>query len=492
MTATPGGPTVIQLTSFSIEYDTAPQSIPPISDIEEVTDVTRSFLRSYFQANVPGLISLGLNYVGEALAFPTYTIDYEAVASVSDGTTKEDLDLILDSAFQGASLQAYFDLIAALPPENSFSNVQGIRKVATPENRSGEMVLGSAETSRNKMPIPLLAGAGAASFMLIVLGIYLNRREQHEMSEGKKLMDAADVTLAGDTFAGETYTDTVCSADKSRISRSSGSSRQNRTECEHFSEGYASAGGAPDAQARFEECKEEIEDITEASEMYHSQYGDVHPIDDDIYAQAFASTSENPLTETESAIDHTFITGREAYLRETRSRDVESGSVRSGIDSLDSRYANSTGSDTSIHIIEPSASDDNFEGQNHSYMEGGNESMPPSKPGDLSSITSRTSESEALYESQAVPSLQSIASKMRSGSLPGARRFYAEHISQVEEQERHEDQDDHAVSKRIERQQQPDPPQELQEDASTTTTNPENEVTPPTNNVARLIQRFQH
>jgi hypothetical protein len=463
----PGGPGVVQLTSFSLEYDIAPSEIPPISEIEAVAAETTTFLRSYFEANVPGYVSLGLNYVGEALAFPTYIIDYEAVASVSDGSTREDLDLVLNSAFQGASLQAYIDLIAALP--GSFSGVQGIRKVATPENRSSEFDSGSDEKATS-LPVPLLAGVSAASFVLITLGIILHRREKTSMREGKKLdHHAGDITLAGDTFAGETATDTVYSADKSRFSYTS---RENRNESDQISEGYGSGREIEeDGEGSYEESKTE-----ETDDGRGSQYGDVEPMDDSMYEEAFSSSiPQNPLMGEESDIDHAFIAQRAAYLSHVRSGDVESVSTRSGrsgIVSYDNmgRSGHSTSSETSIHLIEAATSDEDFSAPNVVYVNG--ERQFGENPGirENPSMSSRLSAPEALYQSQAVPSFDTgIASKL------GVNMQETSNLEQDQQSDRTADRYN----------KQPDPPQERPEPSTNTV-----EERKDTSNVARLIQKY--
>lgn len=427
--------------------------IPPVSEIEAVADVTRTFLREYFVANVPGIVSLGVNYVGEALAFPTYTIDYEAVASVSDGSTREELDLVLNSAFQGASLQAYIERVAALP--GSFSDVQGVRKVATPENRSSQLDSGGNQSSTS-VPVPLLAGVGVASFVLITLGIVLHRREKHATQQGKKLdHHAGDITLAGDTFAGETATDTVYSADKSRLSYTS---RENRNESDHISEGYGSGRGSEEDEGEsYEESKTEIDDGR------GNQYEDMEPIDDSIYEEAFSSVPQNPLIGHEPSIDHAFIAERAAYLSQVRSGDVESVSIRSGrsgIVSYDSngQTGHSTGSETSIHLLETATSDEDFGAPNYVYVDGERQFVGHPGLHEVPSTLSRLSASEALYQSQAVPSFDTgISSKLGVNM---------EETSNTEQTQKSLDSSERST--------QPDPPQER----------------PAPSNVARLIQKY--
>lgn len=336
-----GGPAVIQLADFSVEYDIAPVVIPPITDIEAVEAVTTGFLRNIFTEDVPGLLSLGLNYVGEDLAFPTYTIDYEVVATVSQGNTKEELDAVLDSAFQGARLQQYLELIQALPQENSFSRATGIRKIATPQARNADInPQTSGGNGNGQLPVPLLAAAGAASFALIMLGIALNRREKRAQREGKANRNHRDhMTVAGDTYAGETFAETINSAaSKGGISQSS--SRGGRlagyeTAVRPYALSSSDSDGGyvteSDYESGYEEEKVEIEDDKSLSNASFSRYGGVVPV-----------IGEKPNGEGES-MDSTIRSGASV---------AESNSVHSRL-----QHSTDSGS-TSIHILEAVSSDD--------------------------------------------------------------------------------------------------------------------------------------
>jgi hypothetical protein len=291
LTATnPGSSTRIQLAGVSIEYDIAPTLIPPISDIEAVAAVTLSFLRNYFQRNVAFLEDLELIVVGEDLDFPVYTIDYLATATIGGGAlgsiTQEDLDDVLEDAFQGTSLQEYLELIQSLPAANNFSRATGVVAVETPASRSAA---GSAEDSGSRFPVTLMAAAGAVSFALILLGVGLNRREARMMRDGKGFGDGddkhAEVTLAGDTYA-ET---TVASTSKDYSSISGYSSTEYESAVIHevheesdyendMEEGESSADEEGDDESEYTEVEvtvaEYVEDEAEEDDAKAKQLAD--------------------------------------------------------------------------------------------------------------------------------------------------------------------------------------------------------------------------
>lgn len=432
---------MIQLTDFSIEYDITPIVIPPISEVEAVAAVTTSFLRNVFQQQVTGLASLGVNYVGEDLAFPTYTIDYEVVATVEDGTTLEELDQTLNAAFQGNSLQTYIDLLQALPADNSFSRVTGVRRIATPEDRSASAPLTGQGSDSPQLPIPLLAGAGAASFVLIVLGVTLNRREHAAMKEGKKHMDhPADVTLAGDTFAGETYAgSTICTTSKSGKSHVSGDTLRSEYESavrqfEEISEGYGTDSEVDEDHyyedpKDYEEAKTELdddEDDKSLSAASYSQYGGVVPVEELVsntlvVNDAFMKAGASEGSADDRSVHSTLISGGSG---------VESVSIHS-------RNGNSTGSETSIHILETSTSDDDdvkrivetkqaFDAY-YSKSKSAPMHVPSVERNDYEDIqdaegasilelhessSSNKATAESLFESQTIHSFENIASKL--------------------------------------------------------------------------------
>ena len=364
------------MTDFSLEYDIAPVVIPPISEIEQVAQETSNFLLNIFEQQVPGLENLGLNYVGEDLSFPTYTIDYEVVVTVNDGTTKEELDAILNSAFQGTSLQDYVEVIQALPADNSFSRVTGIRKIDTPSNRqtnpgtAGE----SSSTNLTGIPVPLMAAAGAASFALIVLGITLNRREKAAMREGnpnQKQNFRDHMTVAGDTFAGETYAETINSANskggKSHSSRGVRAGYESAVRTNFAissSDSDAGYGTESDYESGYEEEeKMEIDDDEDKSmsDASFSKYGGVVPVDamhlrNEDYGPRQPHGPASRLTSNDALLRGVAAGARRAQNDEDNAsmnstiRSAGSGGIQAG-------HSTDSGS-TSIHILEAVSSDD--------------------------------------------------------------------------------------------------------------------------------------
>jgi hypothetical protein len=252
--------------------------------------VTLSFLRNYFQRNVAFLEDLELIVVGEDLDFPVYTIDYLATATIGGGAlgsiTQEDLDDVLEDAFQGTSLQEYLELIQSLPAANNFSRATGVVAVETPASRSAA---GSAEDSGSRFPVTLMAAAGAVSFALILLGVGLNRREARMMRDGKGFGDGddkhAEVTLAGDTYA-ET---TVASTSKDYSSISGYSSTEYESAVIHevheesdyendMEEGESSADEEGDDESEYTEVEvtvaEYVEDEAEEDDAKAKQLAD--------------------------------------------------------------------------------------------------------------------------------------------------------------------------------------------------------------------------
>lgn len=380
-----GGPAVIELTAFSIEYDIAPLVIPPLTDVEAVEAATATFLRDFFGDEVPGLENLVVDSVGEDLSFPFYTIDYEIVATVTDGTTKEELDAIATMAFQGASLQEYVEIIQALPTDNSFSRVTGVRKIATPENRDADLPVGEGGGGlADDLPMPLLVAAGAASFALIGLGIALNRREKATLRKNRGGKGGGDgVTVAGDTYAGDTFDGTLCSQSPSRGGGGGGGGDGNRSVLsgatyesavrriysDEASSGYGSDSDAGSKYYEKEEEKEEIgpmdQDTRSVDGARFQAYGGVLPVGvHDPYMNAIHENRGHGDGDSAGSMHSSIRSGAsgEKNHGSDHSRPVSTDSSGDTsihlLDSTHSRPLSTDSADTSIHILEDVSSDD--------------------------------------------------------------------------------------------------------------------------------------
>ena len=368
---------MIELTDFSIDYDISPAIIPPLSEVEAVAAATTTFLRDYFEQQVPGLENLAVNYVGEDLSFPTYTIDYEVVATVSDGTTKEELDAVATRAFQGAKLQEYVELVRSLPDDNSFSRVTGVRKVVTPENRSASDSIGEdgGDGLVGQVPVPLLAAAGAASFALIVLGVTLNRRERAAMRNGnggKHHHGGDGVTVAGDTYAGDTYDGTTYShspsrsvgeGNKSVLSGATYESAVRQIASDESASGYGSDSDAGSKYYEDEEEKVEIEEDNDnmgTSAASISRYGGVFPVDvHDPYMIAIRQSKRDDGGDGDSAGSmHSSIRSGASNHHEQPSYASSGDTTIHILGSAHSRPHSTDSGESSIHILENVSSDD--------------------------------------------------------------------------------------------------------------------------------------
>jgi hypothetical protein len=199
----------IELTPFSLLYvvDTPRQATR--MELNELTDVTRLYLEEFMFAEFSQSSFTFLDDFITNMLTSTYTmgapyvVDYSSTARFNPFTTvfpsPVQLDEALQIAFSGDFLIEYESRLTELSPGNLFLNARvGF----------GEPVLRVAKKSSTN-GAAIAAGAVAATLLAAGFVIF-KRRSEEEVIEGKDINKTpGDITITGETFAGETYDGTA-------------------------------------------------------------------------------------------------------------------------------------------------------------------------------------------------------------------------------------------------------------------------------------------
>jgi len=122
------GNAVAQLTDFVVGYDISQDSLPTDFDVDEVVDVTRSYLDEYIRERMGDQASIDAVNVGLAshrlkLDAP-YEIEYNASVVLADSkassSTQETLEEVVSDAFTGDLKGSYIVMLQKLGGQNIF------------------------------------------------------------------------------------------------------------------------------------------------------------------------------------------------------------------------------------------------------------------------------------------------------------------------------------------------------------------------------------
>jgi hypothetical protein len=206
----------VQLAPYTLFYTIEQLRIPFTREVTEVVGITAAYLKIYFEEiflDDPDTILsdfLTDRLDGDSFGFnEPYGIVYSSVAVFSIESsivpTPGELDNLLSQAFIGQELSIYLGLLGSLPSDNLFSTTSDVTETKLPEPLStGAAPAGSDEKSNDRSStIPIAAATGASAFVLIILGVVLYRRRERYDELGKLGgSDMGHMTVAGETFVG--------------------------------------------------------------------------------------------------------------------------------------------------------------------------------------------------------------------------------------------------------------------------------------------------
>ena len=212
------GSVAVVLSPYALSYEVSSSSVPERKDLVPLTDLTRLYLEQFMFNEFERTTSITLDdfitkYV-TANAYPMggiAVVEFNSTARFAQGTemfpSRAQLDEALATAFSGENLNEYIFRLRTLPLSNIFSSSPVVEfvdpplmvSVSTPRERSG----GS--------DLPGIIGAAVGLTILAAGALLYKRRHDEEDMDGTGFDDKGkgDMTVAGDTYAGETYDCTV-------------------------------------------------------------------------------------------------------------------------------------------------------------------------------------------------------------------------------------------------------------------------------------------
>jgi hypothetical protein len=201
-----------------LSYTIEQLRIPFTSEVAEVVGITAAYLKIYFEEiffDDPDTVLRDFStdrLDGDSFGFnQPYGIQYSSAAVFSIGSsivpTPGELDNLLSQAFLGLDLSIYLGLLESLPSDNLFSTTSDVTEMKIPEPSGGGRNVGpagsDARSDDSSNTIPIAAATGAGAFVLIILGVVVYRR-RGRYDELDKLdgNDMGHMTVAGETFVG--------------------------------------------------------------------------------------------------------------------------------------------------------------------------------------------------------------------------------------------------------------------------------------------------
>lgn len=133
----PGGTTVsMQLTPFSLTFETSQDSYPTTDQTQATVGITLTFLDKHFRATLESVESgsyLLLSGSGATAKNDPRKVSFMGEVEMrqipSFSVTKEELDLVVELSFSSASVGEFLHLLQSLPDDNPYSTTTSIKYV---------------------------------------------------------------------------------------------------------------------------------------------------------------------------------------------------------------------------------------------------------------------------------------------------------------------------------------------------------------------------
>jgi hypothetical protein len=187
----------VELAPFSLYYDIDQSAIPLETEVERVVAVTNDFVQNYFSQRYSDLESVKVDLVQKEFTFgQPYRIDFAATAAFRPDATpppQSELNQVLTDAFSGNNLIVYISVLQRL--EGTIFNT--IKEVN--EN--------SASPQGSRFSLRVSIASAACVFAIMLSGLFLCRHRQKFYAMEQKGYNAANNTVAGDTYKSTVYED---------------------------------------------------------------------------------------------------------------------------------------------------------------------------------------------------------------------------------------------------------------------------------------------
>jgi hypothetical protein len=201
------GSVAFDLEPFSLFYETETKRQALRNELAQVTDVTRLYLEDFMFEEFSGSSFTFLDDFVTRMITSTYimgddvpyVVDYSSTARFNPFSTvfptEAQLQEALIIAFSGENMAEYESRLVGLPENNVFHGASVF---------FGEPVVRVSKRSSNNAAS--IAAAAVAATLLAAGAVLYKRRMGGEFFQEKDLnKDKGDATVAGETFAGETY-----------------------------------------------------------------------------------------------------------------------------------------------------------------------------------------------------------------------------------------------------------------------------------------------
>lgn len=165
-------------TPFNLQYTLQPpDTVPSQSDINTLQNLTQKFLEQVFRLKYDfttntTLDSLQLKPVTSVDQNGTVSVDWEATATFSpDSTvvpTQNEVNALVNSAFQGMNSAVYMDLLSGTGSNNAFSSTTGFTKQDSFQNPGSQSMLQrTTARSENLSGKQVIGVIGAGAIVLV-------------------------------------------------------------------------------------------------------------------------------------------------------------------------------------------------------------------------------------------------------------------------------------------------------------------------------------
>jgi hypothetical protein len=205
----------VPLSKYAVNYIVTDDRMPFRNEYLSLTDVTAEFLQGYMieafkETARADLIAFSTEYVTSSFAFGTpINVEFYSTAIFSETSllpTKEALDGLLRAAFEEQNELDYIDYLGSLEAGNIFLTTTDVTYTAPREI----MVSTRSESSSDAKTAGIAAGAVGFALLVAGLAIYKRRNgneeyyDAQEFSKSKRDSANENMTIAGDTYTGET------------------------------------------------------------------------------------------------------------------------------------------------------------------------------------------------------------------------------------------------------------------------------------------------
>ena len=170
------GSSSAKLTPYTLFYSISQSRLPNDIEIEEVEKMTSDFIEAYFDQRFSDLVNMTTTMVDTRFNIGRpLEIDYQSNGFFTSPLPPplSELDMILEAAFNGNSLDMYTQMIRDLPSDNIFSTTAAVSFQQNNDGGIATLPDGTRSSSLKKSTTGIVVASVSGALLLVLVGSLL-------------------------------------------------------------------------------------------------------------------------------------------------------------------------------------------------------------------------------------------------------------------------------------------------------------------------------